>query len=158
LNRAASPVIVLVSLTCALCNCGKSIMGERQRKRRAMKPSIILATLAGSLVLAPSQAFAEPRWTFCVASAQGARDVWITDVFAASVARQRLEGRLKRELERRDHLRVDAQCPQPSTDKVAAVNAQIAAEEFNRKLGAILHDLPARLIEPLGRARDLPER
>jgi hypothetical protein len=150
--------MALVAFICAFRDRGKSIMGERQRKRRAMKPSIILATLAGSLVLAQSQAFAEPQWTFCVASAQGARDVWITDVFAASVARQRLEGRLKRELERRDHLRVDAQCPQPSTDKVAAVNAQTAAEEFNRKLGAVLHDLPARLIEPRGRARDLPER
>jgi len=123
-----------------------------------MKSSIILATLVGSLLLAQPQAFAEPRWTFCVASAQGARDVWITDVFAAPVARRRLEAGLKSALERQGPTRVDAQCPQPSTDKVAVINAQTIAEEFNRKLGAVLHDLPARLIEPHGRAHDSPRR
>ncbi|MGA2486883.1 MAG: hypothetical protein ABSF49_12965 [Roseiarcus sp.] len=119
-----------------------------------MKSSIILATLVGSLLLAQPQAFAEPRWTFCVASAQGMRDVWITNVFAASVARERLEGGLKSALARQSHERADAQCPRPSADKVAVVNAQTTAEEFNRKLGAVLHDLPARLVEPRGSAHN----
>jgi len=121
-----------------------------------MKPAIIAATLAGSLTLIQPHAFASPQWTFCVASAQGARDVWITDVFAVTASRQRLEAGLKRTLERQGRRRVDAQCPQPSADKVAVVNAQTTAEEFNRKLGAVLHDLPARLLEPHG--RDAPER
>jgi hypothetical protein len=119
-----------------------------------MKSSIILATLVGSLLLAQPQAFAEPRWTFCVASAQGARDVWITNVFAASVARERLEVGMKSALERQGHTRIDAQCPQPSADKVAVINAQTIAEEFNRKLGAVLHDLPARLLQFRGQARN----
>lgn len=113
-----------------------------------MKTTMILATLFGSLTLAQPQAFAEPQWTFCVASERGTRDVWITDVFGASGARQRLEARLKSALERQRRKRVYAQCPQPSVDKVTMVNAQTTAEEFNRKLGAVLHDLPARLIEP----------
>ena len=121
-----------------------------------MKPAIIAATLAGSLTLIQPHAFAAPQWTFCVASAQGARDVWITDVFAVTASRQQLEAGLKRTLERQGRRRVDAQCPQPSADKVAVVNAQTTAEEFNRKLGAVLHDLPARLLEPRG--RDAPGR
>jgi Na+-transporting NADH:ubiquinone oxidoreductase subunit NqrB len=52
-----------------------------------MKPSITLLTVVGLLTLAQPQAFAEPRWTFCVASAEGTRDVWLTDVFAAPAAR-----------------------------------------------------------------------
>jgi len=44
-------------------------------------------------------------------------------------------------LMRREGERVLAQCPQPSSDKVAVVNAQTTAIEFNRKLGAILHEL-----------------
>jgi hypothetical protein len=158
LKRAASPAIALIALVCALRDRGKSIMGQRQSGRPPMKSAIIVATLAGSLVFAQPQAFAAPRWTFCVASAQGARDVWITNVFAASASRQRLEAGLKRALERQGRKRVDAQCPQPSADKVAVVNAQTTAEEFNRKLGAVLHDLPARLLEPRGPAHDAPGR
>ena len=44
-------------------------------------------------------------------------------------------------LKRREGERVLAQCPQPSSDKIAVVNAQTTAIEFNRKLGAILHVL-----------------
>ena len=47
-------------------------------------------------------------------------------------------------LKRHEGERVAAQCPQPSSDKVAVVNAQTAAIEFNRKHGAILHALPER--------------
>ena len=68
-----------------------------------MKPAIIAATLAGSLTLIQPHAFAAQQWTFCVASAQGARDVWISDVFAVTASRQGLEAELKRALERQGH-------------------------------------------------------
>jgi hypothetical protein len=74
-----------------------------------VKPLILLLTAFGSLTLAQPQAFAESRWTFCAASAQGTRDVWITDVFAAPVARGQLESELKSVLERQIHTRVDDQ-------------------------------------------------
>ena len=121
-----------------------------------MRPAVIAATLAGSLTLIQPHASAAPQWTFCVASAQGARDVWITDVFAASASRQLLEAGLKRALARQSRKRIDAQCPQPSADKVAVVNAQTTADEFNRKLGAVLHNLSARLLKRSG--RDTPGR
>ena len=37
----------------------------------------------------------------------------------------------------------NAQCPLPREDKTVAVNAQIDAEAFNRKMGANLHAVPA---------------
>jgi hypothetical protein len=119
--------------------------GARPDRERAgpEKPPIILVTVFRCSALARSPAFAELRWTFCVASAQRRSDVWISDVFAAPVGRQRLERELKSELDRRGHERADVQCPRPSADKVAVVNAQTTAEAFNRKLGSILHDLPA---------------
>jgi hypothetical protein len=113
-----------------------------------MKAPIILLTVFCSMALAQSQAFAEPKWTFCVASQLGVNDVWITEVFAAPVDRERLEMELKSVLERQGRARVDTQCPQPSADKVAVVNAQTMAEEFNRKLGSVLHDLPAHDFPP----------
>jgi hypothetical protein len=113
-----------------------------------MKPPILLLTIVGSLALAPPQAFAEPQWTFCVASAPGTSDVWITEVFAAPVDRERLETELKSVLARQGHARVDVQCPQPSADKVAAVNAQTTAEQFNRRLGSVLHDMSASDFPP----------
>jgi len=119
-----------------------------QNGQGRMKPPIILSTIVGSLTLAQPPAFAEPQWTFCVASAQGTSDVWITEVFAAPIDRGRLETKLKSVLARQGHARVDAQCPQPSADKVAAVNAQTTAEQFNRKLGSVLHDMSASEFPP----------
>ena len=91
------------------------------------------------VALAASPAYASARWTFCVASASGARDVWITDVFIAGAERERLESDLKNLLTRQGAQRIVAQCPTPAEDKTAAVNAQTTAAEFNRKLGKALH-------------------
>jgi hypothetical protein len=96
-----------------------------------------------SVLPARSQAFADPRWTFCVATESGTKDVWITDVFSATADRERLETGFKNLLERQGHPHIVAQCPLPAEDKVATVNAQTTAEEFNRKLGAVLHSVPA---------------
>jgi len=98
--------------------------------------------------VAAAQAAASPGWTFCVASALGSKDIWITGLFAAPTDRERLEDELKAFLERQGRQRVVAQCPQPTEDKVSALNAQMTAEEFNRKLGSVLHGVPAREFPP----------
>ena len=103
-----------------------------------LAPTLLLAALAAG------PAAAAEHWTFCVASMLGAKDVWITDVFPAATDRERLEADLKAFLERRGSLRIVAQCPQPSDDKTSVVNAQIGAEDFNRKLGAALHAIAAQ--------------
>ena len=106
-----------------------------------------LTLLVPTLMLAASAAgpaAAAEHWTFCVASALGAKDVWITDVFAAATDRERLEDDLKALLERRGAARILAQCPQPIDDKTSVVNAQTGAEDFNRKLGAALHAISAQ--------------
>jgi len=103
---------------------------------------LALPFLFGSLFVWP--AVAGPLWTFCVASASGTKDVWITELFPATPNRERLEAELKGLLEREGHSHIVAQCPAPSDDKVSVVNAQTTAEEFNRKLGATLHGVSAR--------------
>jgi hypothetical protein len=108
----------------------------------AVTRSILLAPAVVAL-LASNPAAAE-HWTFCVASALGGKDIWITDVFAAGADRERLEAEMKGFLEGRGEARVVAQCPQPRDDKTDVVNAQIVAEEFNRKLGAALHAVTAQ--------------
>jgi hypothetical protein len=104
---------------------------------RRLLPALLL-----SLMSAP--AFAAPAWTFCVASALGTKDIWISSLFPANAPRERLEDEFKGLLERQGHGRVVAQCPQPSEDRLAVVNAQSTAEEFNRKLGSTLHGVPTR--------------
>ncbi len=98
--------------------------------------------------VAASPATAGERWTFCVASMLGAKDVWITEVFPAAADRERLETKFKDVLERQGSSRIVAQCPQPDADKTSVVNAQIAAEEFNRKLGSLLHAVSAQEFPP----------
>ena len=102
----------------------------------------ISSALAAIMVCLPAAAFAQPRWTFCVAASKSGADVWITDVFAASHDRVELESAFKAMLERAGAGAADAQCPEPREDKTEAVNAEFEAEEFNRKLGASLHAAP----------------
>ena len=73
--------------------------------------------------------------------------MWITDVFAATRDRVRFERDMKAYLARQGATRVDVQCPEPVADKTEALNAQFAAIAFNRKLGAQLHEVPARAFE-----------
>ena len=104
----------------------------------------VLSLVAASC--APAAAASE-MWIFCVASARGGADVWITDVFAATRDREKLERDVKAYLARQGATRVDAQCPAPVADKTEAINAQFDAVAFNRKLGAQLHEVPAREFE-----------
>ncbi len=109
-----------------------------------------LVFIFASLFAAPAQcaAAADQQWTFCVASARGGDDVWITDVFAATRGRERLESDLKNYLRRQGVAGAVTQCPQPKDDKTEVVNAQFAATEFNRKLGHTLHEVAAPEFEP----------
>jgi hypothetical protein len=108
----------------------------------AVNRRFALAFISLAAALAATPAAAE-RWTYCVASMLGAKDVWITDVFPTGPDREQLEADLKALLERSGASRIVAQCPLPSDDKVSVVNAQIGAEAFNRKLGAALHAISA---------------
>ncbi len=111
---------------------------------RKLFPFLALALAAGC-----SAAEAAPqRWTFCVAWQPGSKDVWITDVFAATIDRDKLEADLRTLLGRQGSTRFVAQCPLPGEDKTAVVNAQNGAEEFNRKLGAVLHSVPSQEFPP----------
>ena len=106
-------------------------------------------SIAAALTVAfAAPAAANPSWTFCVASALGSKDIWITSLFPAETNRERLEEEMKAFLERQGRQRIVAQCPQPMEDKVSALNAQTTAEEFNRKLGSVLHGVPAREFPP----------
>jgi hypothetical protein len=113
---------------------------------------LLACAFAGALLslVAASAAAASELWTFCVGSTRGGDAVWITDVFAATRDRVRLERDVKAYLARQGATRVDVQCPEPVIDKTAAVNAQFAAIAFNRKLGATLHEARAKAMA-LGR-------
>jgi hypothetical protein len=129
--------------------CSTDGLGYKSRIRLeavvAGRLSIALALLA---FVGASPVAAGERWTFCVASMLGAKDVWISEVFPAGADRERLEAEFKDVLERQGSLRIVAQCPQPDADKTNVVNAQIAAEEFNRKLGSLLHAVSAQEFPP----------
>jgi hypothetical protein len=112
------------------------------KSRRLAAIRTVLAAVLFLPTFAVAPALASPQWTFCVASALGSKEVWITSLFPAVADRDRLERELKGLLEHQGHERVVAQCPQPNEDKVSVVNAQTTAEEFNRKLGAVLHAVP----------------
>jgi hypothetical protein len=80
-------------------------------------------------------------WTFCVAEA--GQDVWISEVFAATHTRERLEAKFAATLRARGVAHPDAQCPEPQDDKNQVFNAQFTAAEFHRKLGQTLHAVAA---------------
>jgi hypothetical protein len=109
---------------------------------------LTVAGIALALALGTSFVRADGGWTFCVASASGLKDVWITDVFAANHTRERLEQDLKGLLKTQGVERAVVQCPAPEADKTAVVNAQFTAAEFNRKLGRALHEVSAPEFEP----------
>jgi hypothetical protein len=111
---------------------------------RKLVPIVVLALAAGLAAAAAGP----QRWTFCVAWQPGSKDVWITDVFAATIDRDKLEAELGNLLGRQASTRFVAQCPLPGEDKTAVMNAQNGAEEFNRKLGAVLHSVSAQEFPP----------
>lgn len=112
--------------------------------QRALRAPLTLSYALIAIGVTP--AAAKP-WTFCVAEAAGGKDVWITDVFAATRERERLENDFKAYLRSRGVVGADAQCPAPKDDKTEMVNAQFTAAEFHRKLGAALREVVAAEFE-----------
>ncbi len=106
------------------------------------------AAFAAIALCLPAAAQPAPRWTFCVAAVKGGSDVWISDVFAVGRDREKLEQAFKRAVERQGAAGANAQCPLPREDKTVAVNAQIDAEAFNRKIGATVHAVPGSDFPP----------
>jgi hypothetical protein len=104
--------------------------------------------LALLTVLASAPAGAAERWTFCVGWAPTTKDVWITEVFSTAADRDRIEAAYRNFLDRQGAAHPVAQCPLPSDDKLGVVNAQTSAEDFNRKLGAVLHAISAQEFPP----------
>lgn len=109
-----------------------------------MKTVCAIALAAILLSGAPAFAHSSLRWTFCVAwQPGGPKDVWITNVFAATTDRDRIEAQLRDLLGREFSTRFVAQCPLPGADKAAVVYAKNGAEEFNRKR-AVLRSVSAQ--------------
>lgn len=104
---------------------------------RALFVSVLVT--GALLVGAPARA----AWTFCVAETSTGDDVWISGVFEAGRDRDKLEGDLRAWLKTKGVANPVAQCPQPREDKTEAVNAEITAAEFQRKLGRNLHEIAA---------------
>jgi hypothetical protein len=115
---------------------------EAERMKDFTKRGAISAALIVGLALLSSASEASELWTFCVASSPNSGEVWITHPFASSSDRRALETEMQTTLKRRQGERALAQCPEPSSDKVAVINAQTTAIEFNRKLGEVMHELP----------------
>jgi hypothetical protein len=101
------------------------------------------AGFAAIVFCLPAHAEPAPRWTFCVAAAQGGAEVWISEVFLAQGSRERLEGDFKSAVERLGGAGASALCPNPRLDKTVAENAQFDVEAFNRKTGVNVHTTPA---------------
>ena len=105
-----------------------------------MRRLFALAVVASGLA-PPADAAA--RWTFCVAASASGSDVWISEVFAAEGAREAFEAAFQAVVAKLGAAKVNAQCPLPREDRTVALNAQIDAEAFNRKMGAEMHAVPA---------------
>jgi hypothetical protein len=104
----------------------------------------VIRLFFAALVVAFANPAAASGWTFCIGASLDAREAWLSDVFATTATRERLEGELVALLHEQGVRRVNAQCPAPSADKIDALNAQTSAEAFNKKLGVTLHALPAQ--------------
>jgi len=90
-------------------------------------------------LVAPDAAWA--GWTFCVAETSGGDEIWLTEVFAASMDRERLEGEFKAYLKSRGESGAVVQCPAAKEEKTEMLNARFTASEFHRKLGDVTHEV-----------------
>ncbi len=93
------------------------------------------------VVLVAAAQPASKGWTFCIAEAGD--DIFVTEVFEATLDREKLEASFTARLRPRAAARPDVQCPAPLFNKTDAVNAQFTAIAFQRKLGRTLHAEPA---------------
>ncbi|WP_294542074.1 hypothetical protein [uncultured Rhodoblastus sp.] len=89
------------------------------------------------------------EWRFCVGVAPSAHETIITDIFASPAESARIEHRLEAYFRTRKGMSPTFQCPRGAPERFAAINAQTAALQFNRKLGYAVNGLPAAEIASL---------
>ena len=83
------------------------------------------------------------EWRFCVGVAPSEHETVITDIFASAAESARIEHRLEAYFRARKGKILTFQCPRGAGERFAALNAQTAALQFNRKLGYAVNSLPA---------------
>ena len=108
---------------------------------RAFAASLVV--ISALLASAPARA----GWTFCIAETSTGDEVWISGVFEAGRDREKLEGDLRAWLKGKGVANPVAQCPAPRQEKTDAVNAEITAAAFQRKLNRNLHEIAAASFE-----------
>jgi hypothetical protein len=99
--------------------------------------------------LAMPAAGSSEEWRFCVGVAPSAHETVITDIFASAAESARIEHRLEAYFRARKGKTLTFQCPRGAQERFAALNAQTAALQFNRKLGNAVNGLPAAEIAAL---------
>ena len=97
------------------------------------------ALVVSTALVAPDAAWA--GWTFCVAETDGGDEIWLTEVFATSMDRERLEGEFKAYLKSLGESGAVVQCPAAKEEKDEMLNARFTASEFHRKLGDVKHEV-----------------
>ena len=102
-----------------------------------------LAALAVLLVALPAAAQPQSRWTFCVASAAGADQIFMSAVFVAAAPRARLESAFAATVARLGAAGATALCPNPRPDKDVVLDALSNAEKVDRERGATLRAVAA---------------
>lgn len=94
------------------------------------------------LALAALPARAE-EWRFCVGVAPAAHETIITDIFASGAESAQIEHRLEAYFRMKRGKTLTFQCPRGEPERFAALNAQTAALQFNRRMGFAVNGLPA---------------
>lgn len=94
------------------------------------------------VILSPGAGQSE-EWRFCVGVAPAAHETVITDIFASAAESARIEHKLEAYFRTRKGKTLTFQCPRGAQERFAALNAQTAALQFNRKLGYAINSMPA---------------
>ena len=97
--------------------------------------------LALLFTLAMPAAGSSEEWRFCVGVAPAEHETVITDIFASAAESARIEHRLEAYFRARKGKILTFQCPRGAQERFAALNAQTAALQFNRKLGYAVNSL-----------------
>jgi hypothetical protein len=99
------------------------------------------AALLIPLVFAAGSARAD-EWRFCVGVAPASHETVISDIFTSEAEPGRLEHKLEAYFRARRAKALTFQCPHGG-DRVAALNGQTTALQFNRTMGYAINGLPS---------------
>jgi hypothetical protein len=99
------------------------------------------AALLIPVLLAAGSARAE-EWRFCVGVVPSSHETVISDIFTSEADSGRLEHKLEAYYRTKRAKTLTFQCPRGG-DRVAALNGQTAALQFNRTLGYSVNGLPS---------------